>query len=97
MTTLKPLNGYVVLKPVDEEEVLSGNIIIPDLGKEKPAIGEVIAVSPFYNFQANVFVDVDVKLGDKVLIPKVGSQRVTLGGDEYFLCKTVEIIGVIEN
>lgn len=97
MSTLKPLNGYVVLKPVEESEMTAGNIIIPDLGKEKPAIGEVVNVSPFYNFQANVFVDVDVKVGDKVLIPKVGSQRVTLDGEELYLCKTVEIIGIIEN
>jgi co-chaperonin GroES (HSP10) len=95
MSVLKPLNGYVLLKPVEEEEILAGNIIIPDLGKEKPAIGEVIAYSDFYNFQTGQFVQTKFDVGDKLLIPKVGSMRVTLGGDEYFLCKTVEVIGIV--
>lgn len=95
MSVLKPLNGYVLLKPVDEEEILSGNIIIPDLGKEKPAIGEVIAYSDFYNFQLGQVIPPMFGVGDRLLIPKVGSMRVTLAGEEYFLCKTIEVIGIV--
>jgi len=36
MSKLNPLNGYLVLKPIEEEEQTVGNIIIPDLGKERP-------------------------------------------------------------
>ena len=96
MSKLQPLNGYVVLKPVDEDEVLAGSIIIPDLGKEKPAIGEVLAYSEFFNFQTGEYVDPGIRVGDVVLIPKLGSQRVTFGGEEYFLCKTVEVIGIVK-
>lgn len=97
MSNLKPLNGYVILKPVEEEEELAGNIIIPDLGKEKPAIGEVIAVSDFYNFQTGQYVRPEFKVGDTILIPKIGSQRITFKGDEYWICKTVEVISIVEN
>lgn len=96
MSKLKPLNGYVILKPVDEDEILAGNIIIPDLGKEKPAIGEVVASSDFYNFQTGEFIKPGFEVGDKILIPKMGSQRVTLGGEEFYLCKVIEVIGIIE-
>jgi chaperonin GroES len=95
--TIKPLNGYILIEPVEEQEMLAGNIIIPDLGKEKPAMGKVIEVSDFYNFQANVVLPSEVKVGDTVLIPKVGSQRITLNAKEYFVCKTVEVIAIIEN
>ena len=97
LTTLKPTNGYVVLKPVEEEEIMAGAIIVPDLGKEKPAIGEVIAKSPFYNFNTGELVNGDFEVGDTVLIPKLGSQRVTLSGVEFYLCKVVEVIGIIQN
>lgn len=97
MSLLKPLNGYVILKPIDEEEILAGNIIIPDLGKEKPAIGEVVALSDFYNFQTGQYVPAHFEVGDRLLIPKIGSQRVTLVGEEYFICKTVEVIAIVEN
>ena len=42
MSTLTPLNGHIILKPIEEQEQMAGNIIIPDLGKEKPEVGEVV-------------------------------------------------------
>jgi co-chaperonin GroES (HSP10) len=35
---------------------MSGNIVIPDMGKERPDIGEVLAVSPVYNFNKGEYV-----------------------------------------
>lgn len=97
MRELEPLNGYVLLKPLEEGETLSGNIIIPDLGKEKPAIGEVINWSEFYNFQTGQYLTPNFDVGDIVLIPKMGSQKIDVDGIEYFLCKTVEVIAIIKN
>ena len=97
MKVLEPLNGYVILEPKEDEELLAGNIIIPDLGKEKPAIGKVLAYSNFYNFQTGNLVYPNFSVGDTVLIPKMGSQKITLDGIDYFLCKTVEVIGIIKN
>jgi co-chaperonin GroES (HSP10) len=53
MSKLNPLNGYLVLKPIEEEEQTVGNIIIPDLGKERPELGEVIATSRVYNYNSD--------------------------------------------
>jgi len=50
MSKLKPQNGHVVLRPIEEQEQTYGNIVIPDMGKEKPESGEVIAVSDTYNW-----------------------------------------------
>ena len=36
MDKLTPLNGNVIIKPIEFEEQTYGNIVIPDLGKEKP-------------------------------------------------------------
>jgi co-chaperonin GroES (HSP10) len=50
MSKLKPTSGHVVLRPIEEEELMAGNIIIPDMGREKPEMAEVIANSIFnYN------------------------------------------------
>ncbi len=40
---LVPLNDRVLIRPVDEGEQMYGNIIIPDMGKEKPEMGNVVA------------------------------------------------------
>ena len=44
--TIKPLHNHVVVKQVDETETMYGNIIVPDAGKEKPLMGEIIATGP---------------------------------------------------
>lgn len=96
MSNLKPLNGYLVLRPVEEDEEMYGNIVIPDLGKEKPEIGEVIETSDTYNFHSDRFIPSNVSVGDKVLIPKLGSLRVTVEGEEYYICKEQDVFAKIK-
>ena len=95
MSNLTPMNGHVILKPVEEQEQLAGNIIIPDLGKEKPEVGEVVAVSNTYNWHKGESLQSSLNIGDKVLIPKMGSQRITVGNDEYFITKETEILAIL--
>ena len=95
MSALTPLNGHVILKPVEEQEQMAGNIIIPDLGKEKPEIGEVIAVSATFNWHTGKDVPSNLTPGQKVLIPKMGSQRISVGMDEYFITKETEILAIL--
>jgi len=76
-TKLEPLNGYIVIKPIEETEQTYGNIIIPDLGKERPELGEVVATSATYNFNSDKKVPSALNVGDKVLIPKMGSVRIS--------------------
>ena len=95
MSKLTPLNGFIILKPIEEQEQLSGNIIIPDLGKEKPEIGEVVAVSPTYNFYSDSEVKSRLKVGDTALIPKMGSQRLVVEGEEYYITKETDILAIL--
>ena len=91
MSQLNPLNGYVVLRPIEEEEEMYGNIVIPDLGKEKPEMGEVVATSQTYNYNSDKFVESNLQVGDKVLIPKLGSLRITVEGEEYYITKEQDV------
>ena len=44
---LKPLGDRIVVKPKDEDEqTTASGLVIPDTAKEKPQLGEVIAVGP---------------------------------------------------
>jgi chaperonin GroES len=86
----------VLVKPIDESEQLYGSIIVPDLGKEKPQIGEVIAVGPGRTSEFGSFVAISVEVGDKVLVPKIGVIRIDFEGDEYYILPDREILGVIK-
>ncbi len=91
-----PINGYVVLKPVEEAEQTFGNIVIPDLGKERPEMGKVVESSPTYNYHTDQEVDSALKPGDIVLIPKLGSQRIVIEGEDYYICKETDILAIID-
>lgn len=96
MNKITPLNGFIVLKPIETEEETFGNIIIPDLGKERPEMGEVVATSDVYNYNTDKLVVSTLEVGEIVLIPKLGSQRIVLDGQDYFICKESDIFAVIE-
>ena len=96
MKKLTPLNGFIILKPIETEEETFGNIIIPDLGKERPEMGEVVATSDVYNYNTDKLVISTLEEGDIVLIPKLGSQRIVLEGQDYFICKESDILAIIE-
>ena len=96
MSKLKPINGNVILRPIEEEEQMSGNIIIPDMGKERPEMGEIIALSPVYNFHTGEYVPTILKVGMKVLIPKMGAQSITIEGEEYYITAQNSVLSIVE-
>ena len=93
---ITPKNGFIVLRPVETTEETYGNIIIPDLGKERPEMGVVVATSSQYNFNTDKVIPSNYNVGDTVLIPKLGAQRIVLEGEDYFITRETEILGTIE-
>jgi chaperonin GroES len=92
---LIPQNDRVLIKPVDEGEQMYGNIVIPDLGKEKPEMGEVLAIGPGRMSEFGKYVTVQAKAGDVVLIPKIGTLRFDYDGEEYYIIQDREILATI--
>ena len=98
MKQLVPLNDRIVVKPIEQTEQMYGNIIIADMGKERPEMGEVIAVGPGRMSEYGKLVPVNVNVGDIVLLPKIGTIRVEFDGEEYYIGQAKEILcKVIEN
>ena len=94
---LIPSNDRLLIRPIDEGEQKYGNIVIPDMGKEKPEMGEVLAtgdgrISEF----SGKFIPVKHKVGDIVLIPKIGTLRIDFEGEEYYIAQDKEILAVVK-
>jgi chaperonin GroES len=92
MTKLIPLNDRIVVKPIEQSEQMYGNIIIADMGRERPEMGEVIAVGPGRMSEYGKFIPVNVNVGDVVLLPKIGTIRVEFDGEEYYIGQSREIL-----
>jgi chaperonin GroES len=97
MSKLKPRGGSIILKQLEENEMKVGNIIIPDMGHEKSLVAEVIAVSDVYNWHKGEFVPSDLKVGQKVFIPPMGAQKLTLDNIDYLIISQEQIPSIIED
>jgi chaperonin GroES len=94
---ITPLRDKVVVKRLEEvEEKTPGGIIIPDTAKEKPQIGEVVAVGKGKILQDGKIIPPEVKVGDRVLFAKYAGTEVKIEGEEYLIMPEDEILGIIE-
>jgi len=94
--TIKPLHNHVVIKQQDETETMYGNIIVPDAGKEKPLMGEVIASGPGVVNMNGIVIPNTTEVGAIVIFPAFGGQRITVEGEEYVVCKEQDLIAILE-
>lgn len=83
---ISPLGKRVLIRPVSESEEVKGGIIIPDSAREKPQMGEVVAVGTADDFT--------VKVGDTVLLPKYGGAEVKLNDEVHQLVNEDDILGI---
>jgi len=92
---MKPLADRVVIKPSPADEKTKGGIILPDTAKEKPVIGEVVAVGPGKVTDDGKKIPPEVKVGDKVLYGKYSGTEVTIDGDEYLIMREADVFAIV--
>lgn len=92
---LRPLGDRIVVKPQDEDEVrTSGGLVIPDTAKEKPQLGEVLAVGPG-EFKDGERIPVDVNVGDVVFYSKYGGTEVKHDGDDLLILSSRDVLAIL--
>lgn len=92
---LVPLGDRVVIKQLVAEETTKSGIVIPGQNKEKPQQAEVLAVGPGGVVDGKE-VEMQVKVGDKVIYSKYSGTEVEIESEEYIIVKQSDILAVIE-
>ena len=95
VSTVKPLADRVFVKVSEAEEKTAGGLFLPDNAKEKPQIGEIVAVGPGKRNDDGSRAEVEVKSGDKVLYSKYAGTDIKLGGEDYVLLAEKDILAVV--
>jgi len=93
---IKPLGERIVIKVLESEEKTKSGIVLPDTAKEKPQMGEVLAVGSGKTLENGEKVPMELKVGDKVLFAKYAGTEVKLDGEEYMVMKESDVLAVIE-
>lgn len=87
---VKPIDDRLLIKPIEPESKTSGGIIIPDTAKEKPIMGEIVAVGTDEELQ-KLF-----KVGDKIIFAKYGGEEISIDGQDYRIIQRSDVLAIVE-
>ena len=93
---IRPLHDRIIVERIEEEELSSGGIIIPDTAKEKPLEGKVVAVGNGAILEDGKRRPLDVKKNDKILFGKYAGTEIKVDGEEMVILREEEILAIIE-
>jgi len=93
---ITPLSDKIVILPQEEGEQTYGNIVVPDMGQEKPEIGIVLAVGPGRISTDGTLIPNRLKVGVTVMVPKFGAQTVTIENETYIIAGESDVLGIIK-
>ena len=94
--SIKPLGNRVVVKPIEEEDVTTGGIVLPESAKEKPQRGEILATGPGERDEDGKRIELDVAEGDIVLYAKYSGTEIKLDGDKLLILRESDILAIVE-
>lgn len=92
-----PLNGKIVVKRFEIEDITPGGIRLPERARKKPTEGLVIAVGPGRMLDNGVVCEPRVQLKDHVLFPQVCGTEVKIDGVEYTILDEVEVLAIVNS
>lgn len=93
--SVQPIADRVLVKPLETEEKSKGGVIIPDTAKEKPQMGEVLAVGPGKVQDNGQRLAPEVKKGDKILYTSYAGTEVKIDGEKLLLMRESDILAVV--
>ena len=92
---IKPLGDRVVIKKLEAESTTKSGIVLTGTAKEQPQEAEVMAVGLGAVVDGKR-VEMEVKVGDKILYSKYAGTDVKVSGEEYIILRQDDILAIVE-
>lgn len=93
--SFRPLGSRVLVEPVEQEETTASGIILPETAKEKPQQGKVLAAGPGARDEDGERIEMDVKVGDKVLYAKYSGTEFKLDGKKLLILRESDLLAIL--
>ncbi len=93
--TFQPLGDRIVIKPIEQEEVSKGGLVLPDTARERPQEGEVIAAGPGRLTDEGNRIPMELVVGDKVLYAKYAGTELKEDDEDYLVLRESDILAKI--
>ena len=92
---IRPLGDRILVEAVEEKELKKGGIVIPEIAKEKPMECKVVALGTGKTDDNGKKVPFEMKKGDLLLVAKYGGTEIKLGGNEYKILNSEDVLAVL--
>ena len=93
---LKPIGDKVIIEVLEAQEKTTGGIVLPDVAKEKPQEGKVIAVGDGKILPSGKTVPLTVKPGDRILFGKYTGSEIKVEENEYLIVNEDDILAILK-
>ena len=94
-TSLVPLMDRVIIEPLKSPEKI-GSIHLPEMAREKPEAGTVVAVGPGRWSETGVRIPMTVQVGDTVYFSRYTASEIRLDGNELRMLHEHEISCIVK-
>ncbi|ESO10012.1 hypothetical protein HELRODRAFT_156380 [Helobdella robusta] len=91
-----PLFDRVLVERFAAETKTKGGLFIPEKSQGKVLDATVVAVGEGNRTEKGDLIPVNVKVGDRVILPEYGGTKVILDEKEYFLFRNTDILGKLK-
>jgi len=92
---LQPLDDRIVVKQNEAEEKTASGLVIPDTAKEKPQLGEVLAVGPGRRSDTGELIPLDLEVGDTVYYSKYGGTEIVVDGEDLLILTSRDVLAKV--
>ncbi|PZX04545.1 chaperonin GroES [Psychrobacillus insolitus] len=92
---LRPLGDRIIIELIEVEEKTAFGIVLPDSAKEKPQEGKVLAVGTGRVLDNGARIDLDVKVGDRIIFSRYSGTEVKYESNDYLILRESDVLAVI--
>jgi chaperonin GroES len=94
---LKPLGDRLVVEPIEQEELTPSGILLPEMAKEKPMQGKVLAIGPGARKKEDGSrIAMDVSKGETVLFAKYAGTEVKIENKKYLILRETDVLAIVQ-
>jgi len=92
---IKPLGDRLIVKQVTAEQKLASGIVLPEIAAEKPQHAEVLAVGTGRVLDNGQKLEMEVKVGDKVLYGKFSGTEFKYNDEELLILNERDVLAIL--
>ena len=93
---LKPIGDKIIVEIIEEPQVTTSGIVLPDSAKEKSQRGKVVAVGAGKTLDNGERAALDVNVGDVVVFAKYGGTELNIDGQDLMILSERDIHAIVE-